>query len=249
MRKYASLLLVLCLVASGAVPPVAASAADAHSTSGSTAPAPTAAQTPTNNTTDSAATDGATTLTVLSYNDIQTAAVENGSFPRMVTLVNQRRAAHENPTVVVGGGDEVSPHSLSPLSQWRVPAEALSVLNPAAEVIGNHDLDFGFDAVENFSRASETPWLLANVVDEQTGETVPGTEPYTVVEKQGVKVGIVGVADEKIKSKTAVDFDEQGYELENYSDTASEYATMLKDEENVDVVVVSAHLGVPVAKN
>ncbi|WP_128478536.1 bifunctional metallophosphatase/5'-nucleotidase [Halorussus pelagicus] len=243
MRKYASLLLILCLVASGAVPPVAANTTDAHSTSGSTVPAPTAAQVPTNNT-----TDGATTLTVLSYNDIQTAAVENGSFPRMVTLLNQRRAAHENPTVVVGGGDEVSPHSLSPLSQWRVPAKALSVLDPAAEGIGNHDLDYGFDAVANFSNASEFPWLMANIVDSETGETIPGTEPYTVVERQGAKVGIVGVADEKIKSKTAVDFDKQGYEVQNYSDVASEYATMLKDEENVDVVVVSAHLGVPVAK-
>jgi 2',3'-cyclic-nucleotide 2'-phosphodiesterase (5'-nucleotidase family) len=244
MRRLATVALILCLVVAGAASPVTASTSDAHSPTGSAAATPTAAQTPTNDT-----ADGATTVTVLSYNDIQTAAAEDGNFPRMVALVNQRRAAHDNPTVVVGGGDEVSPHALSPLSQWRVPARALAVLDPAAEVVGNHDLDFGFDAVENFSRVSETPWLMANVVDEQTGEPIPGTEPYTVVEKQGVKVGIVGVADEKIKSKTAVDFDEQGYELENYSDAASEYATMLKEKRNVDVVVVSAHLGVPVAKN
>ncbi|UPV75443.1 5'-nucleotidase C-terminal domain-containing protein [Halorussus limi] len=243
MRKSATLFLILSLVVAGAVPPAAASASDSHSTTGTAAPAPTAAQTPTNNT-----SDGATTLTILSYNDVQTAAAQNGTLPRMVTLINQRRAAHDNPTVVVGGGDEVSPHSLSPLTQWRTPVEVLNVLDPAAEVIGNHDLDYGFDAVANFSENSEFPWLMANVVDEETGEPIPGTKPYTVVERRGVKVGIVGVADRKIKSKTSVDFDEQGYELKNYSDTASEYATMLKQEKNVDVVVVSAHLGVPVAK-
>ncbi|WP_135853529.1 bifunctional metallophosphatase/5'-nucleotidase [Halorussus salinus] len=240
MRTFVSLLLILCLVVSGAVSPVAASTSDSHSQTGS-APAPAAAQAPTNN-------SSATTVTILSYNDVQTAAAENATLPRMVTLLNQRRAAHDNPTVVVGGGDEVSPHSLSPLSQWRTPVEVLNVIDPAAESIGNHDLDYGFDAVGNFSNASEFPWLMANVVDSETGEPIPGATPYTVVERQGVKVGIVGVADEKIKSKTAVDFEKQGYELENYSETASEYATMLKDEENVDVVVASAHLGVPVAK-
>ncbi|WP_276299266.1 bifunctional metallophosphatase/5'-nucleotidase [Halorussus lipolyticus] len=240
MRQAASLLLILCLVVAGAVPPAAASVSDTHSATGTSAPAPSSAQAPTNN---------STTLTILSYNDIQTAAAENGTLPRMVTLIDQRRSAHDNPTVVVGGGDEVSPHSLSPLSQWRVPVKALNVIDPAGEGLGNHDLDYGFDGVGNFSNASEFPWLMANIVDAETGEPIPGAEPYTVVERDGVKVGIVGVADQKIKGKTAVDFDKQGYELKNYSDTASEYATMLKDEENVDVVVVSAHLGVPVAKN
>ncbi|WP_435176933.1 bifunctional metallophosphatase/5'-nucleotidase [Halorussus sp. AFM4] len=247
MRRPTSLLLVLCLVVAGAVPSAAAQAAspdDANPTASDAAasgvgPAASAVQAPQNN---------STTLTILSYNDVQTAAAENGTLPRLVTLVDQRRAAHDNPTVVVGGGDQVSPHALSPLSQWRVPVKALNVIDPAAEVVGNHDLDYGFDAVANFSSASEFPWLMANIVNESTGEPIPGTKPYAVVERQGVKVGIVGVADEKIKSKTAVDFDEAGYELKDYSKVAGEYATMLKQEQNVDVVVVSAHLGVPVAK-
>ncbi len=242
MRAITTLAVVCCLVIAGVAPAAAAGPAQpTDATTADTAPQPLAA--------DASATNNSTTVTILSYNDIQTAAAEDGDFPRMVSLIDQRRAAHENPTVVVGGGDGVSPHSLSPLSQWRVPAEALNVLDPAAEVLGNHDLDYGFDAVKQFSEASETPWLMANIVDQQTGEPIPGTKPYTVVERQGAKVGVVGVADEKIKSKTAVDFDAQGYELTNYSDAASEYATMLKEERNVDVVVVSAHLGVPVAKN
>ncbi|RBI63327.1 UDP-sugar hydrolase [halophilic archaeon] len=242
-------MLALCLVLAGVAPAVAnvthetSTPPDAQATSRASASS-AAVENATNDTAD----DG-TTLTVLSYNDVQTAAAENGTFPRMVTLVERRRAAHDNPTVMVGGGDEVSPHSLSPLSQWRVPTKALNVLDPAAEVVGNHDLDYGFDAVRNYSEASEFPWLMANVVDEDTGEPIPGTKPYTVVERDGVKVGIVGVADEKIREKTAVDFGEQGYEVKNYSAVAGEYATMLKEEKNVDVVVVSAHLGVPVAKN
>jgi 5'-nucleotidase/UDP-sugar diphosphatase len=245
MRRASVLAVVLCLVVAGAVGPATAGAAaqTVETNSGTASGAASASvATPTNNSTDG------TTLTVLAYNDIQTAAAEDGNFPRMVTLVNQRRAAHENPTVVVGGGDEVSPHALSPLSQWRVPIRSLNVLDPDAEVVGNHDLDYGFDGVQNFSQASEFPWLMANIVDEQTGEPIPGTKPYTVVERDGVKVGIIGLADQAIKSKTAVDFDEEGYELRNYSDVASKYATELKEEQNVDVVITAAHVGVPESK-
>ncbi|MCT9095520.1 bifunctional UDP-sugar hydrolase/5'-nucleotidase [Haloarchaeobius sp. HME9146] len=247
MRRLLTVLLVTLLVAAGAVGPVAATepVSSPETRAGATAPATgssLAAEAPDNESNDS------TTLTLLTYNDIQTAAVENQTFPRMVHLVNERRAAHDNPTVVVGGGDQVSPHALSPLTQWRTPVAALNVLDPAAEVIGNHDLDYGFGAVENFSNESEFPWLMANIVDEETGEPIPGTEPYTIVERDGVKVGIVGLADEAIKPKTAVDFDEEGYELRNYSTVASEYATMLKEERDVDVVVAAAHIGIPESK-
>ena len=190
-----------------------------------------------------------TTMTILSYNDIQTAAAQNGTAPRMATLVDERRAAHDGPTFVFGAGDEVSPHSLSPLTQWRTPIDVLNEIQPDAEGIGNHDLDFGFDAVDNFSAASEFPWLMANIVDSETGDPIPGTEPYTVVEKEGVSVGVIGLADQKIKGKTAVDFAEQGYELKDYTEVGSEYATQLKEEENVDVVVALGHFGVPVAKD
>jgi PGF-CTERM protein len=240
MRQSASILLILCLVVAGAVPPAAASVSDANSTTGATAPAPTAAQAPTNN---------STTVTILSYNDVQTAAAENDTLPRMVTLLNQRRAAHDNPTVVVGGGDQVSPHSLSPLSQWRVPVKALNVINPAAEVIGNHDLDYGLGAVENFSDASEFPWLAANLNHAETNESLPGTKNYRVIERDGVRIGLVGLVGENLKTDTTAKIEQKGYEIDSYTETGQKYATMLKEEKNVDVVVALTHFGTPKAEH
>jgi len=242
MSRLLTVLVAGALVLAGAAVP--ATAGQTATDAGVSDPKATAAAPA-----DLQAANNSTSVTLLTYNDVQTAAAENETFPRMVTLLNERRAAIDNPTVTVGGGDEVSPHALSPLSQWAVPVDVLNVVQPDAEVIGNHDLDYGFEAVGNFSSASEFPWLMANIVDSETGEPIPGTEPYTVVEKQGVKVGVIGLADEKIKSKTAVDFDEAGYELRDYSEVASEYATQLKEERGVDVVVAAAHLGVPASKN
>lgn len=232
MRRTLTVLVVLCLVTVGFAPAV--SAANAQADDATTAENESSAE--------------ETTLTILQYNDIQTAASQDGTFPRLAHLIGERRAAHDNPTVVLGGGDEVSPHSLSPTSQWQTPIDALNEIDPDAEVIGNHDLDFGFDEVQNFSDESEFPWLMANVVQSDSGDPIPGTKPYEVIEKGDVKVGVIGVADDAIKGKTAVDFSEQGYEVRDHVETTQKYATQLKEEENVDVVVVLAHVGIPESK-
>ena len=174
-------------------------------------------------------TDG-TNVTIIQSNDIQTAMSDNASVVRLVGAINDRRAAADGPTVVVGGGDEVSPSSLSTVSEWRVPVDVLNVLQPDAEVVGNHDLDYGFEAVSNFGEALEFPWLLANV-EAEDGSNVPGIKDYTTVERGGVTIGLPGLVDDAIKSKTAVDFEEESYEVTVNSfmaggETLSQYETV-----------------------
>lgn len=188
-----------------------------------------------------------TNITILQYNDIQTAMSNNESIGTLAGAINDRKAATDNPAIVVGGGDEVSPSSLSAVSQWRVPVDALNVIDPAAEVVGNHDLDYGFEPVAAFSNESEFPWLLANVRAEDGGN-VPGTRNYTTVERGGVTIGIMGLVDDAIDPKTEVDFEEEGYTVTDWSRAGSQVATTLEEEENADVVVALAHTGIPEAK-
>lgn len=223
--------------AAAATESVAVSGVDAGSTGSISEESPRASN----------ATANETTLTVLTYNDIQTAASNPEAMGRLVGAVNARKSAHNNPTVVIGGGDQVSPSSLSPVSNWSVPVETLNVLDPAAEVVGNHDLDYGFEPVKDFSEASKFPWLVANIED-NSGESIPGTKEYTIVERNGVKIGIVGLVDDAVKPKTAVDFEEAGYEVQDFVDVGSSVATELKTEQDVDVVVAAAHIGVPESK-
>jgi 2',3'-cyclic-nucleotide 2'-phosphodiesterase (5'-nucleotidase family) len=193
--------------------------------------------------------DGATTLTLLSYNDVQTAAAEDEDFPRLVTLIEQRRAAADGPVVVVGGGDQVGPHALSPVSQWRAPVDVLNTVDPDADVIGNHEFDYGFDAISGVTGDSEFPWLATNLVDSDTGEAFDGTESDRIVERGGVSVGIIGLADEGATTgKTNIDFEAEGVTIEDYTETGPAEAKRLKEEAGVDVVVALAHTGVPDAE-
>ena len=245
-RTLVHLILIGCLVTAGFAPVVGtAGAADASTvqqtpTATDVSPAPQAA--------DATATNN-TTVTLLTYNDVQTAAAENGSFPRLVTAINERRAAHDNPTVVAGAGDQIGPHALSPVSQYRAPVDVLNAVQPDADVIGNHEFDYGLQEIDSVTRDSEFPWLASNLVDNETGEPFSGTENYTVVERDGVKVGFIGLVDDGATyGKTNIDFAAEGITLEDYTEDGPETARYLKQKKDVDVVVALAHTGVPDAK-
>ncbi|MEZ3167569.1 bifunctional UDP-sugar hydrolase/5'-nucleotidase [Halorubrum ejinorense] len=191
------------------------------------------------------AADGATTLTVLSYNDIQTAAAEDKNFPRLVTLIEQRRAAADGPVVVVGGGDQVGPHALSPISQWRAPVDVLNEVDPDADVIGNHEFDYGFDPISDVTADSGFPWLATNLVDSETGDAFDGTESSEIVNRGGVSVGLIGLADQGATTgKTNIDFEAEGVTIEDYTETGPAEAKRLKEAEDVDAVIALAHTGI-----
>lgn len=243
MRRATTLFLLACLVTSGFTP-VSGLAQPAPETTAtaSNLDAPTAAAA-------DASANNSTTLTLLTYNDIQTAAAKDGNLPRLVTLIERRRAAHENPVVVAGAGDQISPHALSPVSKWRSPVAVLNGVNPDADVVGNHEFDYGLGEVSNVTAASEFPWLATNVVNKSTGESFDGTENYTIVERDGVRVGFVGVIDrEATYGKTNINFSERGLVVQDFREVGPETAKYLKEEKDVDVVVALAHTGVPQAK-
>ncbi|MFC5367815.1 bifunctional metallophosphatase/5'-nucleotidase [Salinirubrum litoreum] len=257
-RTLVHLILIGCLVTAGFAPvagtAIATDASTTHQTPTATdvSPAPVAADTTTNTTNASTADASATetqTVTLLTYNDVQTAAAEDGSFPRMVTAIEERRAATDNPTVVAGAGDQIGPHALSPISAYRAPVDVLNTVQPDADVIGNHEFDYGLQEIDNVTRDSEFPWLASNLVNSTTGEPFSGTENYTVVERDGVKVGFIGLVDRGATyGKTNIDFAAEGITLEDYTQDGPETARYLKQQKDVDVVVALAHTGVPDAK-
>ena len=251
MRQVHAFLMVCCLVVAGVAPAVGA-VAPASTNQATAADAPPTVQ-QSNNTTDtdgSDSPDGPTTVTLLTYNDIQTAAAQDGDVPRLVELVSQRRGAVDDPVFVAGAGDQIGPHSLSPVSQWRAPTAVLNHMRPDADVIGNHEFDYGLGEIPNVTAGSEFPWLATNLVNSTTGESFDGTREYEIVERDGVRVGYIGLVDEGATyGKTNVDFAEEGITLENFTRDGPDTAEYLKSERDVDVVVALAHTGVPEAED
>ncbi|WP_367996711.1 bifunctional metallophosphatase/5'-nucleotidase [Haloferax volcanii] len=228
----------------------------------SASPDVTAAERQLNATDDDSDTANGTNVTLVGFNDIGKAAAGSGDdkLGRMITLIDRERANASGPVFVAGGGDELSPHALRNYDGlehgYEPPVTAMNLIDPDAEVVQNHELDYDEDAGTNdfavfeaVANESTYPWLLANVVHEETGENLPGTKNYTVVERGGVRVGFFGLTDEAINAKSDGVIERNGYTVIDPTTAAQRTVDTLRTEEDVDVVVALAPVGIPDSKD
>ncbi|MCF7924089.1 MAG: 5'-nucleotidase C-terminal domain-containing protein [Candidatus Izimaplasma sp.] len=114
-------------------------------------------------------------------------------------------------------------------------------------IIGNHEFDWGIDKILDYRDGSlengelNHEILAANIVYQDTQMPLENTTPYIIEEFDGVRVGVIGLIGELMNS-IAVSRT-QNIEFKDPILTAAAYASELRNEENVDIVVVYIHDG------
>lgn len=96
------------------------------------------------------------------------------------------------PVLRLDGGDEMQGSLASNLVHGRSTVEVLNQFGLDAAVIGNHELDWGVDTLRARMRESNYPWLAANVFDSATARRPVWAEPWRIIEKGGLRIGLVG---------------------------------------------------------
>lgn len=99
-------------------------------------------------------------------------------------------------TVLLDGGDMFQGTAASNLAFGRPVTQFYNALNFAAGALGNHDFDWGQDTLRARMRDLHHAVLGANVTD-VNGRRVPWIRGDTIVDRGGVRIGIVGVASEQ----------------------------------------------------
>ncbi|NPV88714.1 bifunctional 2',3'-cyclic nucleotide 2'-phosphodiesterase/3'-nucleotidase [Coprothermobacteraceae bacterium] len=161
---------------------------------------------------------------------------------KVATYVNQVRSQNPN-IILVDNGDfmQGTPIVENYLGKPNNPlARVMNYLKYDAVVIGNHEFNFGMAALNAFAKDLSMPLISANVV--KAGTTDPYFKPYVVVERGGIKIGILGLTTLVVKNveKPA------NYEGVDFADPvamAKKYVGILRNDEKVDLVVLSAHSG------
>lgn len=120
---------------------------------------------------------------------------------RLVPQIDSVRAANPGRTVLVESGDllQGNPlafvHSRLGAGEVHPVATAMNLLRYDAAAIGNHEFNYGIAHLDSVARASEFPWLSANVY--RAGTREHAYRPYTIVERvidgRTVRVGITAV--------------------------------------------------------
>lgn len=143
-------------------------------------------------------------LTIVHTNDIHshfkpdgTNGWNLGGIARIATAVRRIRA--ESPrTLVVDGGDWSEGHMYYNLGGGRTAVEMMDHIGYDAAVVGNHDWLNGPDQLlDTLARTPHRFIPLAANVDlgslPRAGEFAQNIPPATIVEKDGVRIGIIGV--------------------------------------------------------
>lgn len=150
-----------------------------------------------------------------------------------------------NHTLIVASGDIFQGTAFSNYYHGRPIVDIFNEIGFDAFVIGNHEFDWGIDEIAKYNDDSlengeaDFPFLAANILSTSNDEMLDFTDPYTIHEINGLKVGIIGVIGDVINSISASRV--EGYYFDNVYETVREYAYELRTEHNVDIVIASIH--------
>ncbi len=171
----------------------------------------------------------------------------NSSLAQFYTYVKQQRADENQEVILFSGGDilqgtpAVYYYNFEDADGTHLYADVMNFMKYDAGVVGNHDVETGHPVYDKFTKELNFPWLAANAVNVSTGE--PYFRPYTIIEKQGIKVAVLGLITphiphwlpEKIWS---------GIEFEDMIESAEKWVEIIQDKENPDLLVGLFHAGV-----
>ena len=147
--------------------------------------------------------------------------------------------------VKIANGDMLQGTAFSNMLLGEPGITALNEMHFDAFTIGNHEFDWALDNLKVYKDGDlsngelNCPFLGANIID-KNGNRPDWIKPYTVVEKGNVKVGILGIIGDGLEnsiSKVALD----GYSFTSTFDAVDKYCKILKEEEKVDIIILSSH--------
>ncbi|HGH0855048.1 TPA: metallophosphoesterase, partial [Staphylococcus pseudintermedius] len=142
----------------------------------------------------------------------------------------------QNPDLLVDAGDAFQGLPLSNQSKGEEMAKAMNAVGYDAMTAGNHEFDFGYDQLKKLEGMLNFPIVSSNVYKD--GKLA--FKPSVVIQKNGVRYGVIGVTTPETKTKTSP----TGIVGVTFADPLTS-VTREMDRLNgqVDVFIVLSHLG------
>ncbi len=153
-----------------------------------------------------------------------------------------KKAKNDNPyTFVLSAGDMWQGSPESNLTKGALMTEWMNEIDFVSMTLGNHEFDWGTDYISSNAQLAEFPFLGINVYERSTGKLASYCQPSVTVEKNGVKVGIIGAIGD-CRSSISGEFNQ---DLDFKTGTALTKLVKAESEklraEGTDVVVYSMH--------
>lgn len=163
-----------------------------------------------------------------------------GGAAHLAAMVERERAAAGSPVFLLDSGDMFT-GTVSALTQGEALMEMMTLMRYDAVSVGNHEFDYGWQSFERMVTRVPFPVLCCNVRYRASG--VRFNRPYTILERGGVRLGVIGVMGTRAARNTIMP--SKVAELE-FTDPAAETRAAVEElRGTVDAVIVLAHQGLP----
>lgn len=180
-----------------------------------------------------------------------------GGYTRLATALNTERAKATCPTVTLDAGDFSMGSLFQTIYATDAPElRALGAMGYDATTLGNHEFDYRQQGLADMLTAAKgsaevLPAIVqANYVTPQHPDTPSAkaltaamesypVTPYTVIEKEGVRVGVFGVMG--VDSDACAPMSDMTYEP--MADAAKRVVAELQEKEKPDFIICLSHAG------
>lgn len=190
-------------------------------------------------------------LTIYTINDFHGAITETDGAYGIARLgeymINAKKEA-PNETILLAAGDMFQGTGLSYYSQGEDVVELMNMIEFDAMAIGNHEFDWTLDTILEYrdenkkNGEADFPFLGANIIQKSKNDLPNYVDPYTIIERGGLKIGIIGYIGYGLEDDIATQMIAD-YEFLMPVDVVGEYASILRNEENCEVIIALGHDG------
>ena len=164
-----------------------------------------------------------------------------GGFANLATLVKQEKQANPN-NILIDAGDYFSGPYISTLTKGEAIIQSMNYLGIDAACIGNHEFDHGWDNMLEQIKKASFPILNGNLFFEGT-EKLVWDNPYLILERAGLKIGIIGLHG-KFAFYDTINFKmTEGIEARDEEEYLRKYLEILKPK--TDIIILAVHQGMP----
>lgn len=178
--------------------------------------------------------------------DFITRQPKQGTLARVSTYMKQLRKEYGDNVLLLENGDILQGqptcyfYNYVNTGEENIAARLMNYLKYDAATVGNHDIETGHAVYDKWANEVECPMLGANIIDDNTQKSY--FLPYTVFEREGAKIAVVGMLTPAIPNWLTHHLWE-GMHFEEMQMAAKRTIAELKSTVKPDVIIGLFHSG------
>lgn len=175
-----------------------------------------------------------------------------GSLARVHAFAEEQRKTFGENLILLDNGDilqgqpSVYYYNFIDTVSSHLCADMLNFMRYDAANMGNHDIETGHAVYDRWVKECNFPVLGANIIDTKTG--APYLPPYKIIERDGIKIAVLGLITPAIPAWLAENLWE-GLQFEDMETSARKWVKIIQEKENPDILIGLFHSGRDASKN